>query len=1001
MFQTLHTSKPNFAMTSQRLRPARHVLRSLTLAALFTAATPGPLFAQSDAQIREDIRFARGVAEEWGFVDLADGILADIEAGNVPAAMSEELGLVKCDLYRAAAVKSRDADKRNDLLQRAIDAYAAFCESNQYSEQLPQAELGLVNTSSVYARSLELAIEEAIGAEAEELAEKRREVLTKAVAKTGDLISNLENSDDQSEAKKRQLYELMLQRAQMLYDVARTQDEGQFNFEQALMTCENLVFKAGEGTPHCLRAYNLMGRTYAAMQSWEEAAAFFQAVIDVAIPADLDEWKEIVKELELQQSDKEQRWLFVELATPGLVEAFASSGEMGEACRFALHLYNTQKREGFEFSRELGYPALLVGAGILLDSGGWVGGNLSSGETAWFQSEEEAKDAGASRRNRIACADLALKIAQQVNTENQGNILQVRAQKLISQIITRPGVEVQPAVLYEAAEGHYNEGNNVEAIKGLKQVLAALDDSDEATRLELAPKTYYYLGRSYQQLDRHLEAIMAFKEGVTSYRGDPEYDAYSAQQLYKSADRMRKTIRDDDQITAMFNEAETIAAQLSEANKDEILFRQAEKLRGERKFAEAIPKYEQIEKLANDYEKALVAIGECKFRLGETEAAEAKFKDYVESYVTDEENSVENSPVRAARRSDALAKARFYRTLIAFQAADKTGFDQGLWDRVIELGADYPDLHPTQDTHAPWTMRMVMNAHVSKVNVTAARETHRRLSEDYPDSSFTPVASLELHGALKKLRKEAEDKGETESAAQTLREMAELLEFANKNAVKFSFKNTRTEASHWYDLGEYEKAEKVMRALMERPTDDPNEQNTINNYVRPELAQALLAQREVAEALEILRELMDGGGRPTKQVVLSYCRGVSGWIEGAAGKINIIPGAAADAAELDKVIETLNAISNSKEVDKWTCDWYGYKFQLAYTYYVYATADWGPQDQRKKDSARRQLDVLVQEFGANFEGIETACEEADDELKARFGDDVLRRRFVWLWREVQ
>ena len=92
MFQTLHTSKPNFAMTSQRLRPARHVLRSFTLAALFTAATPGPLFAQSDAQIREDIRFARGVAEEWGFVDLADGILADIEAGNVRSRRSAKGG---------------------------------------------------------------------------------------------------------------------------------------------------------------------------------------------------------------------------------------------------------------------------------------------------------------------------------------------------------------------------------------------------------------------------------------------------------------------------------------------------------------------------------------------------------------------------------------------------------------------------------------------------------------------------------------------------------------------------------------------------------------------------------------------------------------------------------------------------------------------------------------------------------------------------------------------
>ena len=126
-------------MTSQRSRPARHVL---TFAAIFAATTPGLLFAQSDAQIREDIRFARGVAEEWGFVDLADGILSDIENGNVPAAMSEELGLVKCDLYRAAAVKSRDADKRNDLLERAIDAYAAFCDGISTQSTSPKQSSG-------------------------------------------------------------------------------------------------------------------------------------------------------------------------------------------------------------------------------------------------------------------------------------------------------------------------------------------------------------------------------------------------------------------------------------------------------------------------------------------------------------------------------------------------------------------------------------------------------------------------------------------------------------------------------------------------------------------------------------------------------------------------------------------------------------------------------------------------------------------------------------------
>lgn len=991
-------------MTSQRPRLALNVLYAPSLAALFlTTLTTDVVFAQSsDEQIREEIRFARVVAEDWGFIGLADGILGELEASKIPAAMTEELGLVKCDLYRAAAVRSRDADKRNDLLERAIEAYDSFCISNQYSALLSQAELGLVNTSSVFARSLELAIEEAIGAEAEELSTKRGEVLLKAVSKTSDLISSLKNSEDQSENTKRRLYELMLQSSQMNYDIARTQEDGQFNFDQALMTCEELVFKAGEGTPHCLRAYNLMGRTYAAMQSWEESSAFFHAVIDVAIPANVQEWKDVVKDMGLSQADKEQRWLFVELASPGLMSALANSGEMNDACQSALHLYNTQKREGFEYSRELGYPALLAAAKVLLDSGGVVGGNRSKGEATWYESAEAASDAGHRTRTQVRCSDLALSIAQTVNAENQGNILQVRAQKLISEIITRPGVVVEPAVLYEAAEGHYNERNDAAAIRSLKQVLSALDNADEATALELAPKTYYYLGRSYQRQDRHLEAIMAFQEGVKSWRGDPEFDAYSAQQLYNSADRVRKTIRDDAFINAIFADAETIAAQLSEANKDEILYRQAEKLRGENKYAEAIAKYEQLDQLGNDYEKALVAIAECTFRLGKTPEADVLFSAYIDDYVTNEEHSVENSPVRAARRSDALAKARFYRTFIAYKAAEKTGFDQTQWLKVVEFGKDYEDLHPTQDTLAPWTMRMVMNAHVSVEAIPEARETLRKLSEAYPNSSFTPTASLELHGALKKLRDAASEAGDPERATGLLREMAELLEFANKNAPKFSFKNHRSEASHWYELQEYSKAEALMRKLISRPTENEAEIKTRDLYLKPELAQTLLAQKQVPEALELLRDLKNvKDGKPSKEIILGFCKAVTGWIDGGPGEINIVPGATADVAEFDEVVKTLNAIANSIAVEKWTCEWYAYKFQLAYTYYVYATAEWGPQDQRKKDAARRQLDVIVQELGALFNGIEESCSEADPELQALHGDNTLRRRFTWLWGKVK
>jgi hypothetical protein len=165
---------------------------------------------------------------------------------------------------------------------------------------------------------------------------------------------------------------------------------------------------------------------------------------------------------------------------------------------------------------------------------GWVGGDTSSGDAQWYASEDEAKDAGASKRNRISTTDLALQIAQQVNKENQGNVLQIRAQKLISSIIDRPGVVVAPSVLYEAAEGDYNERNNAAALDGFRRVLRALDGQDDAARYEYCPRIYFRMGRTYMRMDRPLEAALAFQEGCTKWEGDPEYDSQNATSFYRA-----------------------------------------------------------------------------------------------------------------------------------------------------------------------------------------------------------------------------------------------------------------------------------------------------------------------------------------------------------------------------------------------------------------------------------------------------------------------------------
>lgn len=974
---------------------AKPLLGLLLLPAL-AASAPAQ---KSDAQVQADIAFARGLAEDWSFVDLADEVLRRIEAEGVSSKRAEELALVKCEIYRTAAVNERDRLRRNELFEQALSAYKAYLSEHSLSEHAWDAELGFVQTASMYARSIELSLEEVKGAEAQQLEARRQEVLTEAVAKTAELISKLESELEPTELQVRQKHELMLTRARMLFDIARTQEDGTFYFEQASQVCEELVFDAGEGTPKALQAYDLLGRIYAAQERWEEAAAFFQAVVEQTIPTDPALWQEIL-DSGVSQATKEQFWLFVELSTGPLCEALANAGEIEEACRYALHLYNTQKREGFQYSRQLGYPALLDIARVLLRSGGWIGGSLNSGEAKWYPDEESAAADGHNRRNRISCEDFALRIAQQVNNENKGNILQVKAQKLIAEITNRPGAQVAPEILFEAAQGVYYEKDYPAAVRGLLRVLAAIEGADRATRIEFGPKTVWFLGRTYQKLDRHLEAAMAFREGCTAWRGDPEYDSNNAAGFYASMKEVQRSAGSDPVVARLLDEAERLAAELGTSDANTIRYAQAEKARRKKDYDEAIALYRQVEPGSDVYEKALVGIAECTFRKGQVAEAERLFKDYLEKYVTDPKNAVGNSPRKQARRREAMAKAEFYRALIAYTRAQKQATDEALWRQVLEYVEDYYRRYPEQDALSPWTMRMVVNAKLALDDIAGARKVYEEMTKLFADSRFTAAAAIDFYKKLGALKEAAETAGDSERARTLEREMAELLELGNKLAPKPSYTNLRAESNHWMALGEYEKAVPLLRRLASEEFADEADPQQIKKYVLPDLGHALLELHRPAEALEILRPLArDTEDLPSKQVVVDYCRAITGWTEARENTIEIVPGAGSTAEEFQEAIDILDKISNS--VDKWRCEWYGYKYQLAYTYYVWATGEGGPKDSKKKASAKRQLDVLVQEFGPGFQGVDDACNEAEEPLRSLHGEGRLKRQMVWLWEKVR
>ena len=109
------------------------------LAALLLASAP--LAAQtSDAQARDEIAFARGLAAEWGFVDLAQEVIADLEQAGVSKKVAEEVALAKCAVYFEGG--KADRTRRSELLEQALAAYRDFVAGHSYSELLPQAESG-------------------------------------------------------------------------------------------------------------------------------------------------------------------------------------------------------------------------------------------------------------------------------------------------------------------------------------------------------------------------------------------------------------------------------------------------------------------------------------------------------------------------------------------------------------------------------------------------------------------------------------------------------------------------------------------------------------------------------------------------------------------------------------------------------------------------------------------------------------------------------------------
>ena len=104
------------------LRTTRIVAALAASQLLVTAA----IAQKSEAEIQAEIEFARGLAADWGFVDLAEEVIDAVRSEGVTGRMNERLGLVTCEVYAIGARNERDPGRRNELFDKALSAYTSF-----------------------------------------------------------------------------------------------------------------------------------------------------------------------------------------------------------------------------------------------------------------------------------------------------------------------------------------------------------------------------------------------------------------------------------------------------------------------------------------------------------------------------------------------------------------------------------------------------------------------------------------------------------------------------------------------------------------------------------------------------------------------------------------------------------------------------------------------------------------------------------------------------------
>lgn len=993
-----------FHALSRALAPAGAALiASATLAAAASAAPQ----ASSDKAIEAEIEFARGLARDWAFVDLAQGVLDEVAKTRPSERMAEEIELVRCELFAIGAKQMDDPVAANALFEQGYEALQDYIKSNPDARNRGEAEASLVEMSSDYAASIDAALAEAAGDEAEDLRKRKTSLMEEAIGRTETLIEELTNLDEPTADQQFRRWQLMLAKGDLYAEMSKTLGGDAFYSEQAIGAYEELSLDAGFGTEFDLRANVGLGTVEEAVGNDEAARDYYMGMIDQVLPMDPERREELLTWSEVPRDIREKRFNYVELGIPGVQRTSRDLGEYDVALEYGLFLYNLYRQEGFDLSI-LGHDALVEVARTLVEAGGFIGGDLGAGQAKHYETEEAMK-AEVSRRDQRTAVEFALQLVNQVAEETPVPATKIKAGRLLEEINTRPDVEISASQLLEAAKAKRLAEEYDSALEGYYAVLTRMDTMEEADRKPFGAEVHAGIAACLRAQDRMWEAGMAYLEAIENWR-DPEWDLRNARGMKSSIQTFARTlgIEEAPEIKRLLTQADNWIIEFADGEgTDVILFRQAMTAFDRKDYDEALEKFRQIEPGQTPHDPSQVMIGRCLLQKGDVSDAVKHWTEYVDTFAKDPSNQPE-SPSLIDARQEGLARATYYIAKVLHSAATKrfeasNGEDAARFQSVVDRIRDFATTFRGNDSVVPVVDSLLVDSYAKLGQAKEASEVVERMKRDYPESRFTGAAAIDLYRTYEAKREKlmaAEGDKDEEAIDALTRDMANALALANEIDADPGYANLNAEAQLWMDLAEFEKARTAFERLINKFQGDSTYGERIVKYATVNLAEILLELGEPNEAKALLEPHVFGPDATltTTRPVILVATAMLGQVVGSGTQVKQTPGAGGTDEQFDFITKRLNTIEGS--LDKWSCEWYEAKFTTAYAYYV-----WGQRDDRKKEFAKAIVDNIVTfaEGNTQFTQVDEICESGDTDprMAKRLGKGVLASRYRWLYSKTR